>query len=215
MKLKNQSGEVAIESMMVMIPTLFVMVFLIALGFNYYQQWNVRTVANDVAVKIGQTYSLLECDVNSGNPSDNDLFEKPLYRYIFSSGKYEIKNSIRANELGVVILEKTSFGYVNSSDINITADTKYDSLARRHICVTVETTQKIPFSEGFELFGLDGERTYRSTASSECIDMLDYTSTINFVKNAKSFIKIPVVDDAIKMIDSWLKVFKTIHEGEK
>jgi len=213
MKKHKQSGELAIESMLVMIPVLFVLIFLIALGFNYYQQWNVQSTANDVAVKIAQTYSLLDCDIYTGNPTDNDLYEKPLYRYIFSSGKYESKNDARANELAIEILENSSFGYGNAADAVISVNTEYDSLARRHINVTIETKQKIPFSEGFELFGMGGERTFTATASAECIDMMDYVSTVNFVKNADSFIKIPVVDDAVKMIDSWLKLFKTIHEG--
>ena len=49
---KNEDGEIMIESMLVLLPTMFVMVFLIALGFLMYQQWNVQFVADSIASRL-------------------------------------------------------------------------------------------------------------------------------------------------------------------
>ena len=53
---KERSGEIMIEALLVFIPTMFVVVFLIALGFVYYQQWNVQYVADAVAEQVALSY---------------------------------------------------------------------------------------------------------------------------------------------------------------
>lgn len=214
-KIHSESGELAIESMLVMIPTLFVLVFLIAIGFVYYQQYDVQVTAADTANKIAQTYSFTDGNAITGEPSDNSFRKRPCYRYIINPQKYEEKNRSRAKEYAVEMLTRTSYASLNQDNLDVKFNVETDGLARRHVDVEVTATYKIPFAEGLEIFGIKSERQYTATASAECVDLMDYISTVNFVSKAGPLLigKISGVSDIIKAVDSWMGAFKTIFDG--
>lgn len=49
---KNEKGEIMLEGMIVIIITLFILIWILAVGFIYYQRYITNIVANDTAVKI-------------------------------------------------------------------------------------------------------------------------------------------------------------------
>lgn len=205
----NEQGEIMIESMLVMIPILFVLVFLLSLGFLLYQQWNIQYVADEIANKVSMTYPYLESHTASGVVTWEQMKKKELYRYLFGMSQYETKSEIRGQEYGESLLEKTTFASPQTKE-TITIKTEKDSLARRHVYVKVKGKYKIPFGEGLEIFGMNSIRTYTSESTAECVDLMDYVGTITYGKNCLSLI----TGDAsaiIDMIDSWLKVFKHIE----
>lgn len=201
----DQTGEVMIESVLVMIPTLFVLVFLMSLGFLLYQQWNVQYVADDIANKVSITYTYLEVETVPGTLSKGNLADRDSYRYYGSNKeKYAVEADERGQRYGEHLLRLTSFA-PRTEDEKIKVETEEDSFARRHVFVTVKGTYKIPFGEGLEIFGIDSTRTFYATSSAECVDLSDYLSTVAYGKNLESLLGI----DSSKILgalDSWLKV---------
>lgn len=201
----DQTGEVMIESVLVMIPTLFVLVFLMSLGFLLYQQWNVQYVADDIANKVSITYTYLEVETLSGTLSKNDIVNRDSYRYFDSNhSKYKTEAGKRGDSYGYDLLRLTSFAPRTEKE-DITVDTEEDSFARRHVFVTVKGTYKIPFGEGLEIFGIDSTRTFYATSNAECVDLSDYLSTVTYGKNLESLLGLKS-SQILGAIESWLKV---------
>lgn len=210
-KWKEEQGEVMIESLLVMIPTLFVMVFLIGLGFLLYQQWNIQYAADEIASKVAGGYTYTDRELSSGTITWDHMKNRALYRYLFLGEEYEAAAERQGKKYGKNLLHHTDFAKPTGAE-TVTVKTVHDSLARRHVEVTVEGTYKIPFGEGLELFGLSGSRNYKATSVAECVDLLEYNGTIMYTKNFFNL----VTDGSSKivgMLDSWLKVFKTLRHN--
>ncbi len=208
-KIKKEDGEIMLESILVMIPTLFVLIFLLSLGFLLYQKWNIQYVADDIASKIATSFEYLDEDVPTTVVSLEDAQEVLLYKYLFNLDDYEELNNTKANNYGSHLLQLTGYGNgVGGETIQLTVEE--DSLARRHIRVVITGTYRIPFAEGLEVFGMDGTRTFTAVSYAECIDMTDYMNTVVFgdqvgeilFGNSKS----------LKMINTWIGVFKKIFD---
>ena len=73
---KGENGEVMIESLLVLIPTLFVIVFLMSLGFLLYQQWNIQYTADDIASKVADAYSYKDAKITTTEVDLEDITER-------------------------------------------------------------------------------------------------------------------------------------------
>ena len=78
----DRSGEITIESMLVMIPTIFVLLFLISLGFLLYQHWNLQIAADDAVSKIAGTYAVTGADNRTGAADSKTYSAARQYRNI-------------------------------------------------------------------------------------------------------------------------------------
>ena len=56
--LRDENGEVMLESTLVMMFTLFILIAMISVGFLFYQQVMISTVASDIATDIASSYKL-------------------------------------------------------------------------------------------------------------------------------------------------------------
>ncbi|MGN0488109.1 MAG: TadE/TadG family type IV pilus assembly protein [Ruminococcus sp.] len=215
-KLKsNKSGEITIEAMLVTIPTIFVLLFLISLGFLLYQHWNMQIAVDDAASKIAGTYAVLDADDKTGNVNAEGYRNVQCYRnlqigFFGSAGDYIKSSEKRVNEYLVKRLNKTSFAK-SIGDPTIDFEIVKDGYARKHISITAKSTFRIPFSEGLELFGMSGKREYTATASADCVDMLDYVNAVKFAEVAPSYIDSKVAD----AVTEWMKVIQSIRNFNK
>lgn len=195
-KRKNESGEVMIEGMIVMVITMLMLVWILGIGFIYYQKYVVRIATNDVAKKIAMTYENPASDIIMGYVSKDDILGRALYK----TPELTHTNQLRSESYVKYIMDKANFnGTVKAVDVDVTQ--KHDAIGRSHITVTTECTFQTPFSEGLEIFGMSGKRTYRVTASADSTSISDYVSTFAIVdafangsivsggKLGKSFVK--------------------------
>ena len=93
-RLKKNSGEVMIESLVVYTITIFLLFFILALFSALYQRWNVQTIANESATRYAQTYRFDNKDVSSGYITKDQLTEVKDYRYVGDSLEISAKNEI-------------------------------------------------------------------------------------------------------------------------
>ena len=183
-KKRSDSGEVMIESIIVIILTIFILVFILGLGFLLVQKWTINTVAEDTANKIAQTYKLTYTDPVTGYTGTADLKNISLYRNSLFKSVTEIANQAKAKSYANYRMKKTSFGNLNNTQISMQVD--QDSLSRAHVVVTVKTSYVIPFGVFLKPIGIDGTLDYEATAVAECQDLSDYINTVDFVKAVTS-----------------------------
>lgn len=204
---KNENGEIMLESILVVIPTLFILVFLLSLGFLLYQKWNIQYLADDVAEKVALRYEYIDEELPTPSIELKDAQKTVLYKYLFHMDDYLKATSRKAQDYGSLLAKKTGYG-TGSGDEVIEVEQEEDSLARRHIQVTVTGTYRIPFSEGLEIFGIDGERTFSAVSYAECVDIGDYMNTVVFGQQAGNILM--GNSKVLGMINSWIGVFSQI-----
>lgn len=181
----TESGAIMLEGMIVVIVTLFVLLWILGLGFLYYQRYVTTVVTNDAAVKIAATYNNPTSDIVMGYITTEDLRSRSLYRKTSSKqGNLEETNRQRAESYITTALKRVNFtGVVR--DVNVDLELVEDSYLRKHVQLTTECTYRTPFGEGLEMFGMQGTRTYRFSASADCTDYYDYIALVDFQKAAE------------------------------
>ncbi len=172
---REETGSLMLDGMIAMLLTIMVLVFLMSIGFLFYQQWTVSLVANDTAARLAQRYPYLTADMTSGYVSEEDVSDIPLMRYFGDS--LAVENEERGEVFASLCLSQSSLA-TPVSQPSISVSVPYDSLGRRHVEVLVTAEYEIPFGGALEYFGLDGTLTYHATGRAPCIDLLDYITTV-------------------------------------
>lgn len=201
-----------LEGIVVMSITMLVLVWLLAIGFIYYQRYMTTIVTNDAVSKIASTYNNPTSDIIMGYVTTEDVSGRDLYRN-FSSGSdssnlLEI-NERRATEYVKYILDKTNFSG-SVKDVDVELRLLSDSPVRKHVEITVTCMYNTPFGEALELFGMKSRNTYSVIACSDCTDILDYYSTVNFsntLMNGTYTRGTGFVDSVVKLLNTGIRIY--------
>ena len=209
----DEGGELMIESILVMIPTLFVLVFILCLGFFFYQQWNVQVTANETASKVAEVYPLLESELKTGASEFAQVEAIAKYRYlhIISGDKYASQNTTRGKTYGKKYLSLVSLAYPEKTP-EIEVKTVEDAYACRHVVVTVTGNYRLPFGEGFEVFGLKSSYQFSGHGEAVCTDLCDYLGGVNYLANLERLLR-PNEFSGYKAVNSILSMIKKIAEA--
>lgn len=197
-----------LEGMFVMVITMIILVWLLALGFVYYQRYVTTIVTNDAAVKIASTYNNPASDIIMGYVTTEDVSARNLYRG-FESGNLEEVNEERATAYVKYILNQANFSGV-VDDVQVNLELVNDSYVRKHVELTVTCTYNTPFGVALEFFGMDGSSTYSVTACSDCTDISEHYSTVHFSKTLTSGTYMKgsgIVDSIISLLNSLVKTY--------
>ncbi len=176
--LKNELGEVMLEGMIVMIVTMITLVFILGIGFIYYQRYVVTAITNDAALKIADTYSNPKSDLIIGYIEPEELEDRDLYRWKVSDAIIEL-NTEKATKYVKYCLEKTNFNGV-IGDVEVTLKFVSDSALRKHVDLETVCTFNTPFGFVLEFMGMDRNFTYKASARADCTDKIDYISNVDF-----------------------------------
>ena len=119
----REKGAIMLEAIFVMVITMLVLVWLLAVGFLYYQRYTTTVVTNDAAVKIASTYNNPSSDIIMGYVATEDVSGRNLYRN-FTSGSASSNllevNEKRAEAYVKYILDKANFsGVVEDVDVEL------------------------------------------------------------------------------------------------
>lgn len=186
---RDERGEMMIESILVMIPTLFVLVFILCLGFFFYQEWNVQTSATETANKIAELYPILGAELNTGVTDYSQIEDVSKYRYLFGDSNQISANQARGESYGKSYLSIVSLAYP-SNPPEVSIEVIEDAFACRHIKVTVAGDYTLPFSEGFEVFGLKGKYHFIAEGEALSTDYSDYISSIVYLANLETLLNL-------------------------
>lgn len=207
---RGERGAIMLEGMIVMVITLFVLIWILGLGFVYYQRYVTTVVTNDAAAKIASTYNNIDSDIIMGYVNTEALTGRNLYRR-FSADALHGANEDRAASYVRYILDKANFvGVVDSVDVEL--ELVLDSVLRRHVELTTTCTYNTPFGEGLELFGMSGVKTYKVKACADCTDYADYISTVDYGSAWAdgTFIGSGLIGSITKLLNTCVKTYNHI-----
>ena len=175
----NESGEVMLEGLIVYTITVFLLFFLLAIFSVLFQAWNVQTIANETAAKAAATYKLADSDLADPYVSVGQITGISRFRYWFGDDSLEREAETKSFEYSQDRLQKTTYTKAVTQP-EVAVQVKEDTLARRHIEVTITGEYTVPFGEALSYFGFDSIAHYETTASAECLDLIDYIDTVDF-----------------------------------
>lgn len=204
----ESSGEVMLESTIIITMTLFIMIAMISLGFLFYQQAMLTTVATEAATEIASNYKL---------SSQNDDGDIKLYRTTFALNKMEAACQQQAKEFVENRIPLTTLGM----DTQVTVDNcevVMDNIGRLHTEVTISMKCDFLFSGALKYFDIiDDTPTFSATGRAECLDITAYAGHIQFFQyidtklnedggNGATFLK--NVAEIVENVKSIMDVFK-------
>ena len=175
----NESGQVMLEGLIVYTITVFLLFFLLAIFSVLFQAWNVQTIANETAAKAAATYKLADSDLADPYVSVDQITGISRFRYWFGDDSLEREAETKSFEYSQDRLQKTTYTKAVTQP-EVAVQVKEDTLARRHIEVTITGEYTVPFGEALSYFGFDSIAHYETTASAECLDLIDYIDTVDF-----------------------------------
>lgn len=207
----NEQGEIMLEGMIVMVVTMFILIWILGLGFLYYQRYTATIVTNDAAVKIASTYNNPTSDIIMGYVTSEDISNRNLYRNFTSSNLVDV-NKDRAESYVEYILNKANFtGVLHSVEVDMKL--VRDSLIRKHIELTTVCVFKTPFGEIFEMFGMDRNVKFSVKACADYTDISDYITTVNYIKafgDGTFVANTGFINSLVKMLNSFVDTYNKV-----
>ena len=199
----DDSGSLMLDGMISMLITIMVLVFLMSFGFLLYQQWIVTSAANDTATRVAQSYAYPNTDPVMGYLNKDMVATASVFRYVGNSLAFQ--NERKGENFAAWSLKRSSLA-TPVADPQIQVSERYDSLARRHVEVTITAEYEIPLGGALQYFGMDRTITYTATGEAVCIDLLDYLNTVD---TFKALTDTTFGSKALKAVNS---VAKMIHK---
>lgn len=171
-RLKDDEAEIMLESTFVIVIVLFMLIAMISVGFLFYQQSVISSVATELAEDIGANYKLL----NEDDSSKINLYRTSIA--LVSAKEYHQK---RAEEKCKERLKISSFG-IADNDPRVEVDIVVDNIGRLHSEVTVSLQCSILFDGALRYFHImDSTPEFSATARAECLDITAYAGQVQFM----------------------------------
>ncbi len=203
--LKNQSGYIMLESLIVYLITLVLLFFILAVFCVMFQRWNIQIIANNTATSIAQSYRFKNADTMSGYTDKDEINNVDIWRYVWGHDA-EMDEAAEENSQHYIIerLARTTFTH-EVSDPVITVDVEKDCLRRRHVNVTISGEYAVPLRAIMEPLGFASTTKYTVTGSAECLDLMEYlimSDYENRMLKPGGLIK----SETVSFVDSFLKL---------
>jgi len=179
----DDGGEIMIESTIVIFITISLMLIMISLGFLFYQQAMIKTVANEIASGIASSYKYSERndDYHVSDISYEAIIGLKKYRTTFNINQFKSDYDVIASSYVVDRVALTNLG-LNSSDPQIESLMfSVNNVGRLRVDVVVSLESDFLFSGLLKSLDIiDETPTFKGSASAECMDLTSYTGTVNF-----------------------------------
>ncbi len=186
----DDSGEIMLESTIVITITLLLLVVMLSLGFVYYQKAMLTSVANEIASDISANYKyLMQDDQLLSDMTFDDTNLKSMGRFRATFNLEKVKNSSiqKANDYIAYRVGITNLG-INRSEPKIdSAEISIDGVGRMHVKVEVSMETDFLFSSVLQYLDIIPDvPSFSATGSAECLDISAYYSYVNFVEHFTS-----------------------------
>jgi len=189
-KWRDQRGAVLmLESLIVFTTTLFLLFLVLAMFFFMFQRYNIKIVANEMAVRAAHTYPFMDSDINllSGEIISPAPLSHPTidnvrpYRYMWHPEHLE--ENAQTKSLNYVPERLRSIFAIELGEPQITVNVVDNGIARRRVEVTIEGSYIVPFGGAFDFFGMNSVITYSHTSYAESLDLINYLNHIDTMQN--------------------------------
>lgn len=165
-----------LETTLIMTLTLFILMAMLSLGFLFYQQSMLITVATETATEVASNYKLSAESNNSGEK------ELKLYRTTFALNQMKQLTKQRAESYVQSRAPMTTLGFDTEVEVS-ECDVVMDSIGRLHTEVTVTMECDFFMSGALKYFGIiDDDMKFVATGRAECLDLTAYAGHVHFLE---------------------------------
>ena len=169
--LRDEGGEIMLESSIIFIMTIILLIGMISVGFVFYQQAMMNTIASEIASDIASDYKITDSDNQS---------EIKLFRTSIAVGSMEKIHKQNAENMLPDMVKIRTLGLTGDSSID-NFDIKVDNIGRLHVEVTVSLKAKVLFDQVLKYLGIiDDTLTFSATGRAECLDLSAYAGHVHF-----------------------------------
>lgn len=189
-KIEEERGEVMLESSFILVSVIILLLALLSISFMFYQQSMMNSVANEIAADIAKNYKFADLDMGSNTLTLNDVNETGMFRMSFGMNGLENSHESRAEDYANWRISFTSLG-LNPQNINVDCEITRSGIGRAYVKVTVSQKTDFFLSGILDMTGVASkESLFSSTAYAECVDLMGYTSMVNFTEYASNKLSI-------------------------
>lgn len=191
------SGEIMIEALIVYPVIIGMLFFVIALFSIYYQHWHYNIIADEIAMRIAQTYKYENSNVLTGEIKTKDISDLKPLRYWFWSGDMERGAKSKAKKIASAREENFFAG----EDITVETEVKKDTMGRRHVAVKLSCKYSVPFRGMLEYFGMEDVTSCKITTYADCFDMTNYMNSVDFIAHITNSSKLNIINETIEFVE--------------
>lgn len=177
---ENQKGEVMIEASIILVSVILLLLVLLSLAFMFYQQALMTNVANEVAAKIAKDFKYSAKVMGTHTINNSDVEGVKMFRMSFAKNSVAEAHAERAKPYATSRFNMATLG-INSGELNVICDVESSGIGRAYVKVTVSQNTDFFLSDVLTLAGIiDENNVFSATAYAECVDLMGYTSMVNF-----------------------------------
>lgn len=177
----GQQGEVMLEAAIIFIPVLILLLAMLSLSFWFYQEAMMTSVASEIAEEVATNLKYGNLETN-GMLGMDDYTGARMFRMTFRKSKVEVDQRARAEAYASWRIPLSTLG-LSGDEAEVDCKVTLSGMGRAYVCVTVKQKTEIFLDGILEYTGItDGESTFGGTAYAECVDLMGYTSLINFTE---------------------------------
>ncbi|MCQ2534502.1 MAG: hypothetical protein MJ172_08055 [Clostridia bacterium] len=195
---ENNRGEIMLEAMIIFPTIVIILFFIIALFSIYYQHWNYNIIAEEIAMRVAQTYKYTGADVLEGSVQLEEIANLSPYRYWFYQDDFSGAAQRKAN----TIAKGRSNMLFGGENISVKTNVVKDTMGRRHVEVTFTAKYSVPFGGMFELLGIGKFTECKVVTYADCYDATNYLNTVDFVARVTNDKKLDIISEALDLITS-------------
>ena len=142
----------------------------------------MTSVANEIAADVAKNYKFTEMDIGDSTITLDDANSVKMFRMSFGKNSLERAHEDRAEDYAEWRIGAATLG-LDSEDIEVDCEVTSSGIGRAYVKVTVSQKSTFFLSEILGMVGIMDENSmFSSTAYAECVDLMGYTSMVNFTE---------------------------------
>ena len=186
----NQRGEVMLEASFILVSVILLLMALLSLSFLFYQEAMMTSVANEIAADIAKNYKYTDMEMGESSITLDDVTGVRMFRMSFGKTKMEESHEARAKSYAQWRVSMATLG-IHSSELEVVCEVTSSGIGRAFVKVTLSQRSDYFLSSILDLAGIADEDTiFGATAYAECMDLMGYTSMVNFTQYASQELSI-------------------------
>ena len=179
---RKESGEIMLESSIVLVCVLILLLALLSISFMFYQQAMLTTVASEVAADIAKNYKYTNIPMGNDQITLDSFDGVEMCRMSFGRSDVEHAQIERAESYVADRINLTSLG-LNSQNPEVECEIVHSGIGRAYVNVTITQETDFFLSGILKWMGIYDGFAFSASASAECLDIISYTSMINFANH--------------------------------
>lgn len=189
-KIQEERGEIMLESSFILVSVIILLLVLLSISFMFYQQSMMSSAANEMAADIAKNYKFDDLDIGSDSLTLDDVHGTKMFRMSFGMNSLKNVHENRAEDYANWRIPFTSLG-LNPQNINVDCEITRSGIGRVYVKVTVSQKTDFFLSGILDMAGVaDKSSLFSATAYAECVDLMGYTSMVNFAEYASNKLSI-------------------------